>query len=54
MPDGREGTVRVERAPDGSLSVVSRLAGRPVPEDDAFARDVLAELRRLGAFPRPL
>lgn len=53
LPDGREGEVRVDRAADGALTAHVRLAGPGSPQDDAFARDVLAELRRLGAIKRP-
>ncbi len=53
LPDGREGEVRVERAADGSLAAHARLAAAGCAQDDAFARDVLAELRRLGAIRRP-
>lgn len=53
LPDGREGEVRVDRNADGSLASRARLADAGSPQDDAFARDVLAELRRLGAVKRP-
>jgi hypothetical protein len=53
LPDGREGEVRVDRAADGSLAARARLAEAGSPQDEAFARDVLAELRRLGAIKRP-
>jgi hypothetical protein len=53
LPDGREGEVRVDRTADGSLAARARLAEAGSPQDEAFARDVLAELRRLGAIKRP-
>lgn len=53
LPDGREGEVRVERTADGSLAAHARLAAAGSSQDEAFARDVLAELRRLGAIKRP-
>jgi hypothetical protein len=53
LPDGREGEVRVDRDADGALAVHARLADAGSAEDDAFARDVLSELRRLGALTRP-
>jgi hypothetical protein len=53
LPDGREGEVCVDRAADGALAVRARLAAAGSPQDEAFARDVLAELRRLGAIKRP-
>jgi hypothetical protein len=53
LPDGREGEVSVDRAADGSLAVRARLAAAGSSQDEAFARDVLAELRRLGAIKRP-
>lgn len=53
LPDGREGEVRVDRDAGGSLAAHARLADAGSAQDDAFARDVLAELRRLGALKRP-
>lgn len=53
LPDGREGEVRVERNADGSLTAHARLAAAGSAQDEAFARDVAAELRRLGAIKRP-
>jgi len=45
--------VRVDRDADGALSVHARLADAGSAQDDPFARDVLSELRRLGALTRP-
>lgn len=53
LPDGREGEVRVERAADGTVSARAVLAPAGSDQDDAFSRDVMGELRRLGAFHRP-
>jgi len=53
LPDGREGEVRVDRDADGALAVHARLADAGSAQDDAFSRDVLSELRRLGALTRP-
>lgn len=53
-PDGQRGCVEASRSPDGPVRFEVRLGTFPdAVRDEAFARVLEAELRRLGSIPRP-